>query len=340
MLILGIETSCDETAAAVVEDGRRVRSNVLFSQEEIHGPFGGVVPELACRRHVIVIQQVVEKALIQADVDVADLSAVAVTQGPGLIGALLVGVCYAKGLAYQYQRPLLAVNHLEGHLAAIELSPGRARPDFPRVALIVSGGHTHLYLVARIGEYRLLGKTRDDAAGEAFDKAAKMLGLGYPGGPIIDRMAVGGDPTAIRFPRPKADPGTFDFSFSGLKTSLKYHLERNGRPTPTQMADIAAGFQQAIVDVLVSRCLTAARAYQARAILVVGGVAANSVLRRTLEKTCDQEGFPLLIPPPALCTDNGAMIAAAGYHLYRRLSRIGRHEKSFLSLSPAAHLPL
>lgn len=341
MLILGIETSCDETAAAVVEDGSLVKSNVLFSQEEIHSQFGGVVPELACRRHVTVIHVVVEAALRQADVDVADLSAIAVTQGPGLIGALLIGICYAKGLAYQCQRPLIAINHLEGHMAAIQLGPANpVKPDFPLIALVVSGGHTHLYHVARVGEYRLLGRTMDDAAGEAFDKAAKMLGLGFPGGPNIDRMAMEGNPCAIEFPRPHPTQGTYDFSFSGLKTALKYYLDRQDDLERSRIADIAASFQQAIVDVLVHRSLAAIRQYRAKGLLVAGGVAANSALRRTLQSHCDQMGLPLAIPPPALCTDNGAMIAAAGYHHYRNPPQAEKREGSFLSLSPVAYLPL
>ena len=343
MLILGIETSCDETAAAVVEDGSLVKSNVLFSQEEIHSRFGGVVPELACRRHVTVIHIVVEAALRQAGVEAADLSAIAVTQGPGLVGALLIGVCYAKGLAYQCQRPLIAVNHLEGHMAAIQLDPASSSErmrDFPLIALLVSGGHTHLYHVAGVGEYRLLGRTIDDAAGEAFDKAAKMLGLGFPGGTNMDRMAMEGNPGAIEFPRPHPAKGTYDFSFSGLKTALKYYLERQHDLERSRIADIAASFQQAIVDVLVHKSLAAIRQYRAKGLLVAGGVAANSALRRTLQSHCDQMGFPLLIPPPALCTDNGAMIAAAGYHHYRNPPQAEKREGSFLSLSPVAYLPL
>ncbi len=336
MLILGIETSCDETAAAVVQDGCHVKSNVLFSQEDIHNNFGGVVPELACRRHVSVVQSVVEKAFEQANVEPSDLSAIAVTQGPGLIGALLVGVSFAKGLAYQCSRPLIGVNHLEGHVAAIALEQGLLKAQkFPMIALVVSGGHTNLYLMKSFGQYRLLGKTLDDAAGEAFDKAAKMLGLGYPGGPIIDRLANDGDAEAVQFPRPDPGNATDDFSFSGLKTALKYYLQRQKQLTVSQTADIASGFQQAIIDVLVKKSLTAADRHQAAGLVVVGGVAANSVLRKTLKARCKALGLSLSIPPSALCTDNGAMIAAAAYH-YSQNDLVD----SCLSLSPRSYFPV
>jgi N6-L-threonylcarbamoyladenine synthase len=335
MLILGIETSCDETAAAVVQDGCLVKSNILVSQEDIHSNFGGVVPELACRRHVSVVQFVVEKALEQANIEPSDLSAIAVTQGPGLIGALLVGVCFAKGFAYQCRRPLIGVNHLEGHVAAIALEQELYKElRFPLIALVVSGGHTNLYHIKKFGQYRLLGKTLDDAAGEAFDKAAKMLGLGYPGGPVIDKLAKDGDADAIPFPRPDPGHATDHFSFSGLKTALKYYLERQGRLTASQIVDIAAGFQQAIVDVLVRKSLAAAHRHQAAGLVVVGGVAANSVLRKTLKTKCEASGLSLFIPPPALCTDNGAMIAAAAFHSKDHSA------DSCLSLSPKSYLPM
>ena len=334
MFILGIETSCDETAAAIVQDGSCIKSNILVSQEDVHGKFGGVVPELASRRHVSVLQAVVERSLTKADLDPVDLSAIAVTQGPGLVGALLVGISFAKGMAYRYKKPLIGVNHLEGHITAVVLTPEHLdRLRFPVIALVVSGGHTSLYYMKALGEYRLLGETLDDAAGEAFDKAAKMLGLGYPGGPLMDQMAKKGDPAAISFPRPYLD--TDDFSFSGLKTALRYYLRQQGASVLSQTADIAAGFQQAIVDVLVKKALSAAHQYRALGLLVVGGVAANSVLRETLKEKCAARDLSLFIPPPDLCTDNGAMIAAAAYHRYHSHSM-----DTVLSLSPQARFPL
>jgi N6-L-threonylcarbamoyladenine synthase len=339
MLILGIETSCDETGAAVVENGSAVRSDVLYRQEELHAPFGGVVPELACRRHVSVIDSVVKEAMARAGVGPKDLDAVAVTRGPGLMGALLVGVGFAKAFAYRHQRPLIGVNHLEGHLAAVGLEPGLSnRIEFPLVALVVSGGHTHLYRMDSSGSFRQLGKTVDDAAGEAFDKGAKMLGLGFPGGPAIDRLAREGDPKAVRFPRP--DPGKegFDFSFSGLKTSLKYYLNRTGPLSDGQRADVAAAYQQAVVDILIEKSLSAVNRFGARGLIVAGGVAANSVLRRDLESRLGGTGKPLMIPRPSLCTDNGAMIAAAAF---RHAGTAGKSSlNSLFALTASAHLPL
>ncbi len=338
-LVLGIETSCDETAAAVVQDGVRVLSNVVFSQEEIHGGYGGVVPELACRRHVEVIDQVCREAVTRAGVEPRRLDAVAVTRGPGLIGALLVGVEFAKAAAYGWGVPLIGVHHLEGHGAAVFLEGdsdaippgGGADIRYPAVSLVVSGGHTHLYRIDRFGSYREHGRTLDDAAGEAFDKAAKLLGLGYPGGPQVERLARGADPERVRFPRPYL-PGSDDFSFSGLKTALVRYLQREpaDRLSP---AEVAAGFQEAIVDVLVRKTTRLATRLGVSTVVVSGGVAANSRLRARMQEACARLSLSLRIPPPHLCTDNGAMIAAAGA---RRLDEAGTP----LYLTPHASLPL
>ena len=316
--ILGVETSCDETAAAVVTAEGVITSSVLDSQVDVHAKYGGVVPELASRRHIERIESVVCRALSQAQVQIRDLTAIAVTQGPGLVGALLVGVNFAKSLAYAAQLPLLTVNHLKGHLASAWL----AQPEMPRpaVMLVVSGGHTHLYLTTETGKYELIGQTRDDAAGEAFDKAAKMLGLEYPGGPLIDRLAQNGNPDAISFPRPFLNRKGLNFSFSGLKTALLYYLrktDRTGNKRPP-IEDLAASYQEAIVDVLVEKSLRAAHRYGAKGLAVVGGVAANSRLRERLKIQADDSGISLVMPPLSLCTDNAAMIAAAGWEQYRQ----------------------
>jgi N6-L-threonylcarbamoyladenine synthase len=313
--ILGLETSCDETAAAVLWGDGRIASSVLYSQHEVHERYGGVVPELAARRHIETVEAVVAEAMRQAGVDWPSLHAVAVTQGPGLAGALLVGVCFGKALAYARNIPLINVNHLEGHMASAWL----AQPEFPLpcVVLVVSGGHTHLYRADENGSYKLLGKTLDDAAGEAFDKAAKMLELGYPGGPAIDRLAASGTPNAVRFPRPYLKKGSLDFSFSGLKTSLLYYLrdlDRAGRPRP--VADLAAGFQEAIVEVLVEKAFQAVERHRTDALAVVGGVSANSRLRTMLSARATKEGVRLALPSLKYCTDNAAMIAAAGRRRY------------------------
>jgi len=314
--ILGVETSCDETAAAVLSGAGHVASSVLYSQHEVHGRFGGVVPELAARRHIETVEAVVDEALRQACIGWPDLHAVAVTQGPGLAGALLVGVSFGKALAYARRIPLIGVNHLEGHMASAWLD----QPDFPLpcVMLVVSGGHTHLYCATEDGSYDLLGRTLDDAAGEAFDKAAKMLGLDYPGGPAIDRLAASGDRDRVRFPRPYLKKRhSLDFSFSGLKTSLLYHLrdlDKAGRPRP--VADLAAGFQEAIVDVLVEKAFAAVARQKVKALAVVGGVSANSRLRAVLAAHAATTGIRLAVPPPAYSTDNAVMIAAAGRRAY------------------------
>ena len=311
--ILGIDTSCDDTSAAVVDEGMTILSNVVASQVEVHHRYGGVVPELACRKHIEAIGPVYQTALDGAGVTLADLDAIAVTCGPGLIGALLVGLAFAKSLAYASGKPLIAVNHLEGHICSAFLEA----PDLlcPFVCLVVSGGHTELYHCEAPGAYRLLGQTRDDAAGEAFDKVSKLLGLGYPGGPVIDRLARDGDSKAIRFPRAYLEKASLDFSFSGIKTAVLHYVRQH---TMSHVPDIAASFQQAIVDVLVDKTLAAARQCHARRVVVTGGVAANSRLRGDMQKACADAGFPLVIPHPRLCTDNGAMIAAAAHWRYQR----------------------
>jgi len=311
MLILGIESSCDETSAAVVEDDRTILSNVVASQVEIHGRYGGVVPEIASRKHVEAIVPVVTEALSIAGVTFHDIDGIAVTRGPGLIGSLLVGMSTAKAMAFAAGIPFVGVNHIEGHLSAIFLT--ESRPDYPFVALVVSGGHTHIYTVEGAGTMFLVGQTRDDAAGEAFDKAAKLLNMGYPGGVAIERIARSGDRAYVNFPR--SMKGKKDFSFSGLKTALYYYVKRNGLPSnDDKMADIAASYQEAIVDVLVEKTLRAAEEKEMTRIVVSGGVAANSRLRNRFREETGTRGFKLFVPPVDLCTDNAAMIAAAGFH--------------------------
>ena len=322
MLILGIETSCDETAASVVEDGRRVRADVVASQILVHAQYGGVVPEVASRQHVATIVPVLKKTIADAGIGFGDLDAVAVTCGPGLVGALLVGVETAKSLAFAINKPLIGVNHLAGHLAAAFLGDGET-PPFPHLALLVSGGHTAIIRVDEPGKTRLLGSTRDDAAGEAFDKVGKLLGLGYPGGVQIDKLAATGDPRAVELPRALAGRDDLDFSFSGLKTAVATRLAKTGVPEGAALADFCASFQTAVVDVLVRKSRRALVREGLNALVVCGGVAANRGLRAALAEAAKEDGFGLFIPPPKRCTDNAAMIAAEGSALFVRGYRSG-----------------
>lgn len=317
VVILGVETSCDETSAAVVVDGQDVRSNIISSQVDVHKKFGGVVPEVASRKHLEMINGVIQEALDKAGIGFKDLDAVAVTYGPGLVGALLVGVAAGKALAYALDIPLLGVNHLEGHLFANFLQEPRL--PFPLLCLVVSGGHTDLVLVNGLGDYRVVGRTRDDAAGEAFDKVARVLELGYPGGPVIDRLAREGDPKSIDLPRAYLEEGSLDFSFSGLKTAVVNYAHRaRQRGVVVEKENLAASFQQAVVDVLVDKTMMAVEKYQIRVVMLAGGVAANSALRRQLAERAGDEGIRMIYPPPVLCTDNAAMVACAGYYKYLR----------------------
>lgn len=310
MLILAIETSCDETAAAVVRDGRHLLSSIVASQVAVHAEYGGVVPEIASRHHLEAIVPVVAEALRSASVSFADLEGIVVTQGPGLVGALLVGIGTAKGIAQARQLPIVGVNHIEGHLLAIQLEYEIA---FPYLALVVSGGHTHLYDVQGVGHYRTVGQTVDDAAGEAFDKVGKLLGLPYPAGPVIDRLAGSGNPAAVRLPRPMLHDGTCNLSFSGLKTAVYTHLQRHPDVTAGQpLHDLCASFQQAVCDVLVAKTTAALAQTGYQRVVVAGGVACNSGLRRAMASMAAQLGCSVAFPSPALCADNAAMLAVAG----------------------------
>jgi len=316
-LLLGIETSCDETSAAVVRDGREILSNIIASQIDIHRKYGGVVPEIASRKHLESVLPVIQEALDAAGAELADLTGVAVTRGPGLVGALLVGVAAAKSIAYVRRLPLLGVNHIEGHVYANFLA--NPEIEFPQLCLIVSGGHSDLVLVHGHGHYEPLGRTRDDAAGEAFDKVARVMGLGYPGGPLIDKLAKSGNPQAVDLPRVRLENGSYDFSFSGLKTAvINYWHRSQQKGEPVNQADLAASFQQAVVDVLVEKTIAAARQYRIGHIMLAGGVAANSALRANLRTAAAADGLSLTVPPLVLCTDNAAMIACAGYYRLRR----------------------
>jgi N6-L-threonylcarbamoyladenine synthase len=338
-LVLGVETSCDETAAAVVEDARRVLSSVVASQAAVHAPYGGVVPEIASRHHVEAVVPVIEGAMAEAGVRFPDLEAVAVTQGPGLVGSLLVGLQVAKAIALVHGKPLVPVHHVAGHVAAAFLAHGEI--PLPALALVVSGGHTSLYEVPEEGVHRLLGRTRDDAAGEAFDKVAKLLGLGYPGGPVIDRLARDGDDRAVEFGVARIKDGRGDFSFSGIKTAVLLHVRREGiapvtdpSDVPPRVRDLVASFQRAVVAALVQGLARAAREHRPRSLILTGGVAANSLLRRETERTGRELALPVFIPPLELTTDNAAMIAAAGFVALRRGVRAG------LALNAEPHLPL
>lgn len=316
VFILGIETSCDETSASVVQDGRIVLSNVIASQADIHKRFGGVVPEVASRRHVETITLTIEEALREAGKTLSDIQAIAVTYGPGLVGALLVGVAAAKAISYARGIPLIGVHHIAGHIYANRLVTELA---FPLIALVVSGGHTELVWMKEHGHYEILGETRDDAAGEAYDKVARALQLPYPGGPHIDRLAHEGTAAAIPLPRAWLEPGSYDFSFSGLKSAVLNTLHNASQRGETiNPADVAASFQDSVTEVLVEKTTRAVKEFGAQQVLLAGGVAANRGLRERLAKRCQEEGIPLVIPPLSLCTDNAAMIAAAGYISYQK----------------------
>jgi len=332
MNVLGIESSCDETAAAVVSSGRRIVSSVVASQDAIHAAFGGVVPELASRRHLEVIVPVVDRALRDAGVKLADLDGVAVTQGPGLVGSLLVGCSLAKSLAYAAGLPLVGVNHLEGHVFAAFLEP--PEPEYPFIALVVSGGHTALYHCPAPLRYRLMGQTRDDAAGEAFDKVAKLLGLGYPGGPVVERTAQRGDPAAIPFTLAQMTDQASDFSFSGIKTAVSLHVRRHAPISADATADIAASFQATVVKMLVRKTVKAALQLGVQRIVLTGGVAANRALRAELSAAATEHRLIVHVPPLALCTDNAAMIAAAG------TARLAAGERAPLTLNAVPNLSL
>ena len=312
MKVLGIESSCDETAAAVVEDGKRILSSVVASQIEVHRKYGGVVPELASRKHLEAIVPVVDEALSEAGAGKDDLDAVAATQGPGLVGALLVGFSFAKSFAYALRKPWVGVNHLEAHLNSVFLEPDP--PPFPFVSLLVSGGHTAIYDVRSNLDAKLLGQTRDDAAGEAFDKVAKMLGLGYPGGGVIERLSKKGDPAAIRFPRSYLDKDSFDFSFSGIKTAVNREIQTRPEGLEERVPDIAASFQEAVVDVLSYKLIHAAETLGREHVSIVGGAAANGRLRERVRQEAEGRGMSVHIPSVSLCGDNAAMVAAAGFH--------------------------
>jgi N6-L-threonylcarbamoyladenine synthase len=339
LLLLGIDTSCDDTSASVVVDGKEILSNIVSSQSDIHKKYGGIVPELASRRHIEMIWPVVNEALNTARISIDDIDAIAVCHGPGLIGSLLVGCGFAKAMGYVKNLPIVAVNHLEGHIFSAFLEP--LKPEFPFLSLIASGGHTSLYIINGFGQYVELGRTRDDAAGEAYDKIAKMLGLGYPGGPAIDRLAKEGNPKAYNFPRAYV-PESFDFSFSGLKTAVKLQIQKSEEQENSKLLtqnselihDIAASFQAAVVDVLVRKVEWAIVKKGIKRVALSGGVAANSELRKKMKEMADDREIELFLPSLGLCTDNAAMIAAVGYHQFIRGNIAG------IDLSPKAYLPL
>ena len=331
--ILGIESSCDETAAAVVKNGREILSNVINTQIDIHKKYGGVVPEIASRKHIENIDAVIDEALLRAGKTLDDIDAIAVTNGPGLVGALLVGVSEAKAIAYAKGLPLVPVHHIRGHITANFLAHKDLEPPF--VCLVASGGHSHIVNVKSYTDFEVLGRTRDDAAGEAFDKIARVLGLGYPGGPLVDKLSKEGDPKAIAFPRVKMDKDSLDFSFSGVKTAVInyiHKLEQNGEEI--NRANVAASFQDAVTDALCEHTIEGAKRVGAKTVAIAGGVAANSNLREKMTKECEKYGISVVYPPPVLCTDNAAMIAAAGYYSFLEGNRAG------LDLNAIPNLPL
>ena len=322
VLILAIESSCDETAAAVVKNGREVLSNVISSQIALHTLYGGVVPEIASRKHIEKINYVIQEALDQAHVTLEDLDAIGVTYGPGLVGALLVGVAEAKAIAYAAKLPLVGVHHIEGHISANYIENKELEPPF--ICLVVSGGHTHLVVVKDYGKYEIIGRTRDDAAGEAFDKVARAIGLGYPGGPKIDKISKEGNPEAITFPRAKVGDSEYDFSFSGLKSSVLNYLNScQMKGEEINRADVAASFQKAVTDVLVQNAMHGVKAYGLNKLAIAGGVASNSALRAAMKEACEKNGVEFYYPSPIFCTDNAAMIGVAGYYEYMAGVRSG-----------------
>lgn len=322
VLILAIESSCDETAAAVVKNGRDVLSNIINSQIDIHTVYGGVVPEIASRKHIENINTVIEIALKEAKVTLDDITAVAVTYGPGLVGALLVGVAEAKAIAFAKKKPLVGVHHIEGHICANYIENKELEPPF--ASLVVSGGHTHLVMVRGYGDYEIIGRTRDDAAGEAFDKVARAVGLGYPGGPKIDRLAKEGNPCAIKFPRANVEDAPYDFSFSGIKSAvLNYINSCEMKNEEINKADLVASFQKAVVDALVTRAMKLVDETGVKKLAIAGGVASNSALRAAMQEACEAKGVAFYSPSPSLCTDNAAMIGCAGYYEYMNGVRHG-----------------
>ena len=336
MLVLAIETSCDDTGAAVVMEGRKILSNIVSSQVPVHQKYGGVVPELASRKHIESIVPIVKEALRAANVTLKEMDGIAVTQGPGLVGSLLVGLSFAKSIAFATGLPFIGVNHIEAHLSAIFLE--EKPPRFPFIGLVVSGGHTSLFRMDGFGKYERLGQTRDDAAGEAFDKVAKLLGLGYPGGPVIDELSKTGNPKAIRFPRPVVSRNSFDFSFSGLKTAVVNYVKTHPKPPggyPEDLIrDIVSSFQEAVVDVLVKKTVLAARHQRLKRIVLSGGVAANQRLRQRIEEESLAQKLKIYLPSPSFCTDNAAMVGVVGYEYLKRGVR------SPLSLNAFSNLPL
>ena len=322
ILILAIESSCDETAASVVKNGRTILSNIISSQIDLHKLYGGVVPEIASRKHIEKINQVIDEAMETAGVTLDDLDAIGVTYGPGLVGALLVGVAEAKAISFAKNLPLVGVHHIEGHISANYIENPDLEPPF--LCLVVSGGHTHLVIVKDYGEFEILGRTRDDAAGEAFDKVARAIGLGYPGGPKIDKLSKEGNPYAIDFPKAKVDEAPYDFSFSGVKSAVLNHLNKcRMQGIPIQEADIAASFQRCVVEVLTEHAIAAAKDYHINKLAIAGGVASNNTLRGAMEKACRENHIEFYHPSPIFCTDNAAMIGVAAYYEYLKGTRHG-----------------